>query len=267
MDAALCTATPLTSGLEEMPEIVERLVRVYDPLRIYLFGSYAWGTPDKFSDYDIYVVVEENQKEQTSNLAVKGYDALRGIRKSVDILVSTLPEFEKKSAHPSTMTYPIRNKGIVLYEHQYEEAVSRLQPEDLAMMREFYEAWLYKAEHDFETAQITFRNVPPILDASVFHAQQCAEKALKAFLSFSRQPIERTHKLEDLIRQCAGVDSSFGDLLEDAKLLTPSVSEFRYPEKFTGDDDLSKLDPTPADTQKAIAAAAKFLDFVQHKIV
>ena len=41
-----------------MSVIVDRLVDVSRPLRIYLFGSYAWGTPTVDSDYDLCVIVD-----------------------------------------------------------------------------------------------------------------------------------------------------------------------------------------------------------------
>ena len=40
--------TPFTK--EQWDIIVHRLVEAHDPLRIYLHGSYVWGTPDRNSD-------------------------------------------------------------------------------------------------------------------------------------------------------------------------------------------------------------------------
>jgi predicted nucleotidyltransferase len=34
-------------------EIVRRLVNEFQPEAVYLFGSYAWGKPDKESDLDL----------------------------------------------------------------------------------------------------------------------------------------------------------------------------------------------------------------------
>ncbi|MDR1962745.1 MAG: HEPN domain-containing protein [Planctomycetaceae bacterium] len=260
--------THLEYDREEMSEIVNRLVKVYDPLRIYLFGSYAWGTPNQDSDYDLCVVVEKSDTIKKWERTIKGLDTLRQgeIRQSVDLLVFALPEFERAAAHPSTLAHPIKNRGLILYENRYDDARKNLKPEDLISMRQFYEAWLYKAESDLKLAQVASQHIPPILDGSVFHTQQCAEKALKAFLSFNRQPIHKTHKLEELIKQCAEVDSSFNDLLTEAQFLTPKVSEFRYPDSFDGHDDLSRLDPTEADTKKALNTATTILEFVKRKI-
>jgi HEPN domain-containing protein/predicted nucleotidyltransferase len=264
-------AAPPTSieyDREEMTEIVNRLVKVYDPLRIYLFGSYAWGTPTKDSDYDLCVVIEKSNTIRKWERTSQGLEAIRqgGIRQPVDLLVFTIPEFERAAAHPSTMANPIKNKGLILYEQRYEQTRRNLKPEDLISMREFYEAWLYKAENDIEMARSAFQRIPPILDGAVFQTQQCAEKALKAFLSSRRQPIHKTHKLEELIEQCVEIDSSFTGFLPEAKFLTPKVIDFRYPDNFDGNDDLSRLDPTADDAQKAIETATVILEFVKQKI-
>lgn len=49
--------------------------------------------------------------------------------------------------------------------------------------------WLKKARTDIRTAKKLFREDERILDTSVYHTQQCAEKALKGFLAFKKQPI------------------------------------------------------------------------------
>lgn len=38
-------------------EIVSRLFKAYQPLEIYLFGSYAWGKPTKYSDIDFFIIL------------------------------------------------------------------------------------------------------------------------------------------------------------------------------------------------------------------
>ena len=38
---------------EQIQEVTRRLVEVYQPEAIYLFGSYAWGEPNADSDIDL----------------------------------------------------------------------------------------------------------------------------------------------------------------------------------------------------------------------
>jgi HEPN domain-containing protein len=56
-------------------------------------------------------------------------------------------------------------------------------------------AWLQKAHSDLRAAQILATHGPVVLDAAVFHCQQAAEKALKAFLIWKAVPFDRVHNL------------------------------------------------------------------------
>jgi hypothetical protein len=49
-------------------QIVERIVNFYDPDKIILFGSYAYGIPDKDSDLD-FLIVKDTPKPRPE----KGY--------------------------------------------------------------------------------------------------------------------------------------------------------------------------------------------------
>jgi predicted nucleotidyltransferase len=101
----------------EMSVIVERLVNVYRPIRIYLFGSYAWGTPSPDSDYDFCVIVEASD-EKRSHRSRKGRNALLDIicHRGIDLIIYTGAEFERAASHPSTLASPIKSKGVLLYD-------------------------------------------------------------------------------------------------------------------------------------------------------
>jgi HEPN domain-containing protein len=60
--------------------------------------------------------------------------------------------------------------------------------------------WLDQAAKDQNAAKLLMDAEP---SRSVFHSQQAAEKALKAFLSFHQIPFRKTHDLIDLGSQCA----------------------------------------------------------------
>lgn len=60
--------------------------------------------------------------------------------------------------------------------------------------------WIDKAEGDFATVQVSYRTrKQPNHDAVCFHAQQCAEKYLKARLEEASLAIPRTHNLYALL--------------------------------------------------------------------
>ena len=81
-------------------------------------------------------------------------------------------------------------------------------------------AWLSKGGKDLAAAQYELQADPPFTDDIVFHAQQAAEKSLKAFLSWHRVPFRKTHNLIELGEACCQIDRSLDPLLRRAAPLT-----------------------------------------------
>ena len=77
-----------------LKEIVERILSVVEPLKIILFGSWAYGRPRSGSDIDILVVVEKSDVPRYKR-AVPIYQALAGIFIPKDILVYTVEEIKE----------------------------------------------------------------------------------------------------------------------------------------------------------------------------
>ena len=77
------------------------------------------------------------------------------------------------------------------------------RPEDLDVVR----GWIEKAENDLTNAAHTLTledNCP--YDTVCFHAQQCAEKYLKALLALRRIPFPKIHDLAELVLLVPGED-------------------------------------------------------------
>jgi len=92
----------------------QRLVKAYNPLAIYLFGSYAWGTPNKESDLDLMIVVgDETELERPATLKVR--HALLDLHIPLDILVNKKSNFVTRANHLSTLQYKIKNDALKLY--------------------------------------------------------------------------------------------------------------------------------------------------------
>ncbi len=56
-------------------------------------------------------------------------------------------------------------------------------------------AWLARAEADLRAAANEVSADEPVLGDAVFHCQQAAEKAMKAFLTWHDVPFRKTHDL------------------------------------------------------------------------
>lgn len=94
--------------------IKTKLVEAYDPLEIYLFGSYAWGHPDKDSDLDLLIVIEKSS-ERSYKRPLKAYDALLSIDIPKDIVVYTKNEFDQDVIQVSSLCHKIKKEGMVIY--------------------------------------------------------------------------------------------------------------------------------------------------------
>jgi len=118
--------------------------------------------------------------------------------------------------------------------------------------------WLLKADHDLASAGLLLASEPPLRDTAVYHCQQAAEKALKAYLTLQDTPFQKVHILSVLVDQCEKFDQSFEGLREAADILTPYATAFRYP----GDI----LEPSSDDAAEALMLARKVMDFVTEKM-
>lgn len=97
-----------------LEDVKEKLIKTYDPLFIYLFGSYAWGTPDDESDLDLLIIIDHYNKDRHQTL-VDGYRALIHTRGAKDLLVVDKNSFEKDSLNKTTLCYKIKKQGKQIY--------------------------------------------------------------------------------------------------------------------------------------------------------
>jgi len=103
-----------------------------------------------------------------------------------------------------------------------------MKPRD-EVRRELVEQWLAKAEEDFAVAGQLASGEEPFWASAAFHAQQAAEKYLKAFLVEHQTEFRKTHDLGALLDLVAEIDKAFADSLGDLTALNPYGVEARYP--------------------------------------
>jgi len=90
--------------------------------------------------------------------------------------------------------------------------------------------WVSKAEGDYLTAGRELRvRKSPNYDAVCFHAQQCAEKYLKAMLQENDKQIPKIHNLIELMLLCEESDRGFEMLRADLVTLEHFSVRVRYP--------------------------------------
>ena len=120
--------------------------------------------------------------------------------------------------------------------------------------RELLLEWLARADDDLRMAELALGDTPPVCWGAAFHAQQAAEKLLKALLTFHQAEFEKVHNIDYLVDLCARVEPQVETLRPTATKLTDFAVEPRYP--------FPRREPTLAEAQEAIAIARAVREFV-----
>lgn len=94
--------------------VVEKIKIHFNPEKIILFGSYAYGHPTVDSDVDLMIVMDTDIKPHKRAVPIR--KILKGIAFPKDIIVKTPEEFERFKDIIGTIIYPAAHKGKVLYE-------------------------------------------------------------------------------------------------------------------------------------------------------
>ena len=97
-------------------------------------------------------------------------------------------------------------------------------------MKPITNEWISKAEADFATLERECRaRKSPNYDGICFHAQQCAEKYLKARLCEAGISFSKIHDLVTLLDEVLGVQPEWETFREDLAFLSDFAVSFRYP--------------------------------------
>ena len=118
--------------------------------------------------------------------------------------------------------------------------------------------WLLRASEDLRAGRHDLTAMPPLVNDVVFHAQQCVEKVMKAYLVHREQTFRKTHNLTELGGAVARLEPTLNDLMKHASLLTEFAWRFRYPGE--------PATVSREDAEQAIALAGKVLDEVMHRL-
>ena len=97
---------------QEITQFTSRVVRIFHPQRIILFGSYAYGTPSPDSDVDLLIVMPVTGKS-----VLKSVEILNTLNPEfpIDLLVRTPDDLDRRLALNDFFLQEIMGKGKVLY--------------------------------------------------------------------------------------------------------------------------------------------------------
>ena len=129
-----------------------------------------------------------------------------------------------------------------------------MKPPD-ALTLEKVRQWLAYADEDLRVARHGFSmpETPPCRTIA-FHAQQCAEKHLKAYLVFHGVDFPFTHNVRRLLDLCAAA-AAWAEQLRDAEELSPYAITARYPGE--------ELVVSEAESRRAVEIAERVREVVR----
>ena len=124
---------------------------------------------------------------------------------------------------------------------------------------ELASGWLERARSDLQLGRVALNTPGVMLEDACFHAQQCAEKALKGLLTYLDIAFPRTHVLEVLLDLLKAQGINVPGTVDEAFELTQYAVQTRYPGEW---------EPvTREEAQRALERAKVVLNWVQGEIV
>lgn len=121
-----------------------------------------------------------------------------------------------------------------------------------------YRNWISKAEEDWLAIRNNITAAETPWAVVCFHAQQAAEKYLKAFLVHRGYQPEKIHALDRLLVECLAFDQNLNGLKEDCMQLTDHAVDSRYPDTLVKDEERI--------AREAVAMAERICDAIRQRL-
>ena len=226
-----------------------------DLVSVVLFGSFV--KDGKYNDIDVLIVVEDIKKsriDRTEDI-IKFSDTV-DVERPLDVLLYSRREVESNFRNHNPLFLDITLDGMVIYDKRgfasdlIDETSEYLTSHNIfrkgtrwvfpfrrgvyalskVTNKDWIMVWLEDSDRDLLSAKTLHEK--DLFEKSVYHCQQCGEKAVKAVI-LCLGSFEKTHKvsqvLEDEARDKKLLSEEIVELVELSKFLEPAVSLSRYP--------------------------------------
>ena len=230
------TASPAARKLDDLARLIDEIVRIAQPLRIVLFGSFARHGADAAHDIDLLVVVTEgtNRRATTGSMARSG---------------ACVPPSISSSPPRQTSRGGAARTGSCTRASRATAERSTLPAQGRQAAR-----WLRHARRDLAVARARPQHPDVLLETLRSHCQQTAEKSIIAvFTPLGRRP-PRTHNLVTLFESLPG-DIVVPESVRARAALSGYAAAVRYADEAE--------DVTPIDFRRALSQAAAVLAWAQ----
>ncbi len=99
----------------ELEKVIDKIKIITSPKKIILFGSYAKGNANEYSDIDLCIITEEKRKKLEIIWDIR--EAIfEETSHSYDLLVYSNLEFENNLDSFTSIESQINTQGVILYE-------------------------------------------------------------------------------------------------------------------------------------------------------
>lgn len=98
----------------KIKSLIFKIVSEYNPERVYLFGSYAWGNPTSDSDIDLFIVKNTIKSQRKRRRELRSL--LFGSGVPFDLFIYTPDEINERLKIGDFFIKDIVSKGKILYE-------------------------------------------------------------------------------------------------------------------------------------------------------
>lgn len=226
--------------LTTLEDITKRIVDIYKPDLIIIYGSRARGNQRDGSDADLLIIKETDDRPIDRRIQVESIVSDRLI--PLDMTIYTPKEFRYLFSLGSPLVEEIIKEGRVIY------------------MRKVTENWLKDAQDELESASILFEHAK--YRGTSYHSQQSVEKGLKSLILEKGERPERIHDIVELFNKVTTLGWSLPFPMDDAIFLN-SIYKGGYP---TEEGLLPHGEPSEEDSEKALLTARKLMQKIKNLI-
>ena len=100
---------------KDLDIIKEGILKAVPAEAIYLFGSYAYGTPNEHSDLDVYVVIPDSVQKNPLDISAEIQSGLyKRLNLPLDLMVGKSSVFNRRR-HEPTLQKLIAKDGVLLH--------------------------------------------------------------------------------------------------------------------------------------------------------
>ena len=249
MTEALAKAKPQIGDPEELDRVVHRLVQEFDPVAVYLFGSRARGDAGEDSDYDLMLVLADENTRIRSRQAL--WERAQSERIDVNPFLSRVGAFAWRRHEVGTLEYEVQVDGIRLYPASgadLRDGGVRTSGQG-SMNVNVVEEWLRRVERDLIVARKACEGDDAVPDQAAYHIQQAAEKLTKAALVAHQIRPRKGHMIGEFAKQ---LPQRFPNC--DRFLALGRFTKFVWVHRYPGETGTApEPEPSTADVQAWIA--------------